>query len=52
MALVEGTNAGLVTIAPTEDPDTTFANRADERTWGQRVLVGGSNVTITEIGWY
>lgn len=50
MALVLGTNCGLVTTAPTADPTST-GTTMDFRARALKVTTGGA-VTITEMGWY
>ncbi len=50
-ALVIGTNAGLVTTAPTADPATGSGNTIDDQTKGVKITTTDA-VTITEMGWY
>lgn len=51
MALVDGTNCGLVITAPSSDPDAT-SRTADAGTMAYKVTTPGNITKITEIGWY
>ena len=51
MALVLGTNAGFVTVAPTDDPaESGFT--IDNSTWASKDTSPSGDNKITEIGWY
>ena len=50
-ALVEGTNCGFVTVAPTTDPGGVNLGNADDASRSGK-FVAPANGTITEIGWY
>lgn len=49
MALVAGTNCGLVTTAPTTDPSGTGAQAIDDFSWGIKFTTSGA-VNIDEVG--
>lgn len=52
MTLVVGTNCGLVTTAPTEDPAEATNFVMDNNRRAIKVTVGIDPITITEIGWW
>jgi hypothetical protein len=51
MALVEGTNCGFVTVAPTADPGATDLRADNTSRTGKFTAPAGAS-KITEIGWY
>ena len=50
-ALVEGTNCGFVTVAPTEDPQGS-AGQLDAYATASRFTSPAGAVVVTEIGWW
>lgn len=51
-AIVEGTNAGFVTSAPTDDPSGADVDAVDNYAYGLRFTSPAATVTVTEIGWW
>lgn len=51
MAVVRGTNAGFVTVAPTSDPQGT-AGVSDSIAIADKDVSPANAIKITEIGWY
>ena len=51
MAVITGTNAGFVTVAPTSDPGGSEAN-ADNRSLCVQDTTSADIQTVTEVGWY
>lgn len=51
MAVVLGTNAGFVTVAPTADPSGT-SFEADTRSYAIKHITPGGMTKITEVGWW
>ncbi len=51
MALVLGTNCGLVTIAPVDDPAASYYTQMNKYCMAFKITPT-ENVKITEIGWY
>lgn len=52
MAVVLGTNAGFVTVAPTADPASAAVRPIDGRYRAQKLVVPADNATLIEIGWW
>lgn len=52
MALVDGTNCGFVTIAPTTDPEGSGTDTVDFMQFASRFTTPATATTVTEIGWY
>lgn len=52
MALVLGTNAGFVTVAPTTDPNGTNSLNIDGASFVTKHTSPANSAKITEIGWY
>ncbi len=50
-AIVEGTNAGFVTVAPTADP-AADNYPVDNQNRAQKFTSPAQGITVTEIGWY
>ena len=52
MALIEGTTAGFVIVAPTGDPSGTNDGTMDGNSRAQLVTSPAGATKITEVGWY
>ena len=52
MELVDGTNCGFVTTAPTSDPTGDDFFNADNNTNAGKYVTPSGAVKVTEIGWY
>ena len=52
MALVNGTNCGFVTTAPTEDPSGALTGTIDNISVAGRFTSPAGAVKVTEIGWW
>ena len=52
MAIVEGTNAGFVTTAPTADPTGTALTSSDALARACKFTAPSGATTITEMGWW
>ncbi len=51
-AVVEGTSAGFVTVAPSADPTGAATSQLDTRVFASRFTSPAGATTITEIGWW
>ncbi len=51
-ALIEGTNAGFVKVAPSADPDTGDVGNMDTNAVAQKFTAPPGATTVTEIGWW
>jgi len=52
MGLVNGTNCGFVTSAPTADPEGAGTTGCDNYAWAMRDTAPAGAVRVTKIGWY
>jgi len=52
MAVVLGTNAGFVTVAPTADPGGNTTTTMDNNAWATKDTSPSGTITITEVGWW
>lgn len=51
MTLIEGTNCGFVTVAPTEDPEG-YEDVIDYKAWAGKFVAPEGALKVTEIGWW
>ncbi len=52
MALVDGTNCGFVTVAPTTDPGGTALTNSDNEARAGKFTAPADATSVTEIGWW